>query len=58
MLGQALQTLGRAFQVHDQAFKTLRGNQKLGRVFVLQHGSCCPNQPRYLRPIMVNPMLN
>ena len=39
MLGQALQTLGRAFQVHDRAFKTLTGNQKLGLVFVLHYGS-------------------
>ena len=43
-----------AFQILGRAFKTLRENQKLGRefeklgsVFVLQHGQCYPNQPRY-----------
>ena len=37
----------------DQAFKSVRENQKLGwvfekvgRVFALQHGPCCPNQLR------------
>ena len=61
ILGQAFQTLGRVFQTLDWAFEGLRENQKLsrmfrklgwvikklGRVFVLQHGPCCPNQPRY-----------
>ena len=35
------QKLDRLFEKHDQVFK------KLGHVFVLQHGPCCPNQPRY-----------
>ena len=48
------QTRGRAFQTLGRAFETIIENQKLGRefdkfgrVFVLQHGPCCPNQPRY-----------
>ena len=35
------------FQTLGRAFEALRENKKLGRVFVLQHGLCCPNQPRY-----------
>ena len=55
-------THGQAFQAHGQVSEALRQNEKLGRefenlgrvfkklgrVFVLQHGPCCPNQPRYL----------
>ena len=51
-LGWAFQTLGRTFRKLGWASEALRRNQKLGsefvkfgRVFVLQHGPCCPNQP-------------
>ena len=56
-LGRAVQSLGRAFQTLGGAFEALRENkkpgqefEKLGRVFVLQHDPCCPNQPRYPKP--------
>ena len=52
--GREYQTLRPAFQTLGQAFEALRENKKLvqelekvGRMFVLQHGPCCPNQPRY-----------
>ena len=41
------QTLGRAFEALRENKKLGREFEKLGRVFVLQHGLCCPNQPRY-----------
>ena len=44
--GRVFQALGRAFQTLGRAFDSLRENQKLDRVFVLQHGPCCPNRPR------------
>ena len=52
-LGQASQTLGRAFEalIENQKLSRVfdklgRVFKKLGRMFVLQHGPCCPNQPR------------
>ena len=52
--GRGYETLRPAFQTLGQAFEALRENEKLsqelekvGCMFVLQHGPCCPNQPRY-----------
>ena len=45
-LDQAFQTLGRASAALRESQKFGRVFKKLGRVFVLQHGPCCPNQPR------------
>ena len=39
-LSRVFDKLGRVFENLGQVFK------KLGRMFVLQHGPCCPNQPR------------
>ena len=39
-LGREFEKLGRVFEKLGRVFK------KLGRVLVLQHGPCCPNQPR------------
>ena len=53
-LGRAFETLNRAFQILRRDFEGLRENQKFDRVFkklgcafVLQHGPCYHNQPRY-----------
>ena len=41
------QKLGREFEKLGQVFEKLgRVFKNLGRVFMLQHGPCCPNQPR------------
>ena len=52
-LARAFETLVGAFQTLGRAFEGLRENQKLDRVFkklsrifLLQRGPFCPNQPR------------
>ena len=58
MIRVITKTRNRAFQILGQAFEALRENQKLGpefemlgrvskklgRMFLLQRGPCCPNQ--------------
>ena len=49
MLDRAFQTLGRSFEALRENQKLCREFEKLGRVFVLQHDLCCPNQPWYFQ---------
>ena len=46
MLGRAFQELGRAFEALRENQRLSRVFKKLGRMLVLQHGPCCPNQQR------------